>query len=67
MVILKAFFSLLHALMNYTQYYSGGVYNSIKCSRTNVNHAMLVTGFGTYNGMDYYLVKNWYAHSHRVM
>ena len=53
--------------MNHTQYYSGGVYNSIRCSRTNVNHAMLVTGFGTYNGMDYYLVKNWYAHSHSVI
>ena len=50
--------------MIYTQYYSGGVYNSIRCSRTKVNHAMLVTGFGNYNGIDYYLVKNWYAHGH---
>ena len=42
------------------QYYSSGVYSSIRCSRTILNHAMLVTGFGSYNGVDYYLVKNRY-------
>lgn len=44
-----------------TQYYAGGVYNSIRCSRTNLNHAMLVIGFGSYNRGDYYLVKNRYS------
>ena len=44
-----------------TQFYSGGVYNSIKCSRTSLNHAMLVTGYGTYKGKEYYLVKNRYS------
>lgn len=42
----------------HTQYYSGGVYSSIRCSRTSMNHAVLVTGFGNYNGKEYYLVKN---------
>lgn len=50
----------IHVIL--VQYYSGGVYSSIKCSRTSLNHAMLVTGFGTYNGKDYYLVKNRYPH-----
>ena len=45
-------------LPTHKQYYSGGVYSSIRCSRTKMNHAVLVTGFGTYNGADYYLVKN---------
>ena len=40
------------------QYYSGGVYSSTQCSSSTLTHAMLVTGYGSYNGVDYYLVKN---------
>ena len=40
------------------QYYSGGVYSSSRCSSTELTHAMVITGYGSYNGVDYYLVKN---------
>ena len=55
------------------QYYSGGVYSSSRCYSyiSKLNHAVLVTGYGTYNGKDYWLVKNRYnisintnAHTH---
>ena len=52
--ILKLFVYLFKCL----QYYSGGVYSSTQCSSSYLTHAMLVTGYGTYNGVDYYLVKN---------
>ena len=40
------------------QFYSSGIYNTVRCSSYMVNHGMLVTGYGTYNDKDYWLVKN---------
>ena len=34
------------------------LFDSSSCSNTILNHAMLVTGYGSYNGKDYWLVKN---------
>jgi len=39
------------------QHYSSGIYNDPSCG-SNVNHAVLVVGYGTQNGVDYWLVKN---------
>ena len=44
----------------YMQYYKEGVFSSSRCSSNELNHAMVITGYGTYNGVDYYLVKNRY-------
>ena len=46
------------------QYYSGGVFDSSRCSsnKGSLTHSMLVTGYGTSNGKDYWLVKNRYEY-----
>ena len=44
------------------QFYSGGVLDIPHCSRTRLSHAMLIIGYGTYKGKDYWLLKNRYIY-----
>jgi len=40
------------------EFYEGGVYYEAACSQNALDHEMLVVGWGTDSGKDYWLVKN---------
>lgn len=39
-------------------HYKSGVYDDASCSQRKVNHAVIVVGYGTENGKDFWLIKN---------
>ena len=48
----------IDASHNSYQMYQSGIYYEPLCSSSNLDHAVLVVGYGTQNGQDYWLVKN---------
>uniref|UniRef100_A0A8C9UZI4 Cathepsin S-like n=1 Tax=Scleropages formosus TaxID=113540 RepID=A0A8C9UZI4_SCLFO len=48
----------INSLLPSFHHYRGGIYNDIHCSNLKINHAVLVVGYGTDKGQDYWLVRN---------
>ncbi len=40
------------------QFYHSGIYNEEACSDSLLDHGLLVVGYASENGKDYYIVKN---------
>ncbi|XP_030388251.1 cathepsin L1 [Scaptodrosophila lebanonensis] len=41
--------------------YSGGIYDDDECNQDDLNHSVVVVGYGSENGRDYWIVKNSYS------
>lgn len=48
----------VNAMLESFHMYSGGLYNVPSCNPKLINHAVLLVGYGTDAGQDYWLVKN---------
>jgi len=48
----------INAGLDSFQYYVSGIYEDPKCSAEGVDHVVLIVGYGTENGVDYWIARN---------
>ncbi|XP_055855598.1 procathepsin L [Episyrphus balteatus] len=51
----------MQASLNSFQLYKGGLYTDDECNKGEVNHSVVVVGYGQANGRDYWIIKNSYS------
>jgi cathepsin L len=44
------------------QLYAGGILEDPECTATQVNHSLLVVGYGSENGKDFWIARNRYSY-----
>ena len=55
--------ALIDASQPSFNFYPGGVYSDPACRADNPTRAVLIVGYGTINGQDYWIVKNFFGTS----
>jgi len=57
-ILIEPIATAIDASQSSFQFYTSGVYYEPACSSTELDHGVLIIGYGTESGSDYYLVQN---------
>ena len=48
----------IYASSSKFQFYTSGVYSDTACTGKTINHAIILVGYGTLSGSNYYILRN---------
>jgi len=62
-IVLEPIATAIDAAQTSFQFYQSGIYYEPACSSTELDHGVLIIGYGSQSGQDYYLVQNMWGTS----